>query len=513
VTAWDADVIVAGSGGAGLAAALASSAAGARVLVLERTARFGGTTATSAGIVWVPPGNDRSGARAAAGTSEQALAYLRAVAGPAADEAVLASFAAYAARAVDFLWAEGVRLRATAIADSYPALAGAGSGRSFIPEPFAHAALGAWAPALRRPACPLPYPGGPGEEWFGGAALAGALLAACLRRGVRVLTGHRVCSLVFDAERMAGVAGNGPDGAFQARAPAVILATGGFEWDTRLREAFLPDLIEAQWSAPWNEGDGLRMAQSAGAEVGGAGTAWWYPLLRTRYDDLQEGGRPVYRDASPARNYPGSLVVDRDGRRFADEGQNYHDFVRAFHQPGPAGESRRPAWLVFDRAFLERYGQAAFGTAAPGIRWCHSGAEPEDLAAELAMKPGTLRTTIDRFNAFADALDDADFGRGSSAADLAWGDPALDGPARTLAALRARPLYATRIYAGTSGTTVGPRTDASGRVRAAAGGVIAGLYAAGNVAAAVTGGGNVGAGGTIGPALTFGWLAGQAATR
>ena len=504
VTAWDADVIVVGSGGAGLAAALTASAAGARVLVLERTARFGGTTATSSGIVWVP---------GYAEPGERALAYARAVAGAAADDAVLASFVAHAARAVAFLQAEGMRLRPTGIADSYPDLAGAAVGRSLIAEPFAHAALGAWAAALRRPAYPLSYTGGEGEEWIGGAALAGALLAACLRRGVRVLTGRRARSLVLDADRVAGVIGDEPEGAFEERAPAVILATGGFEWDAGLREARLPGMIEAQWSAPRNEGDGLRMAESAGAEIGGPGTAWWYPLLRTQYNEVQEGGHPIYRDASPARNYPGSLVVDREGRRFANEGQNYHNFVIAFREPGLAGASRTPAWLVFDRAFLERYGQAAFGTKVPDARWCHTGAEPEALAGELDMKPDALRTTLDRFNAFADALDDADFGRGRGAVDLAWGNPALDGPARTLGPLRSRPLYATRVYAGTSGTTVGPRIDAAGHVRSARGGVIPGLYAAGNVAATVTGGGNVGSGGTIGQALTFGWLAGRAATR
>lgn len=509
MAAWD--VIVVGSGGAGLAAALASAAAGARVLVLERTPRFGGTTATSSGIVWVPghPGSPGQGRGTAEG---DAFTYACGVAGPSADHAVLKSFVAHAARAVTFLEAEGMRMRPTGIADSYPGLAGAATGRSLIAEPFDHAVLGEWAAALRCPAYPLPYTGGEGDQWIGGAALAGSLLAACLRRGVRALTGRRVRSLVFDGDRVAGVTGDGAEGTFAERAPAVILATGGFEWDAGLREAHLPGMIEAQWSAPGNEGDGLRMAQSAGAQLGGAGTAWWYPLLRTRPDDVQEGGHPVYRDASPARSYPGSLVVDREGRRFANEGQNYHDFARAFHEPGPAAERRTPAWLVFDQLFLERYGQAAFGTSQPDTRWCHAGAGPGELAGGLGMTPGTLRTTLARFNAAADALDDAEFGRGRGAADLAGGDPALDGPARTLGPLRSRPLYATRVYAGTSGTTVGPRIDAAGRVRSAAGEAIPGLFAAGNVTAAVVAGGNVGAGGTLGPALTFGWLAARTAS-
>jgi len=131
------------------------------------------------------------------------------------------------------------------------------------------------------------------------------------------------------------------------------------------------------------------------------------------------------------------------------------------------------------------------------------------LARRIGVPVGALIATVGRFNAGAEAGRDRDFGRGEGAYDRFVGDPRSARP--TLGALRSAPYFAVPLQPGCLGTKGGPRTDEDGRVRAAAGGFIDGLFAAGNAAASCLGLAYPGAGGTIGPALVFGTRAGESA--
>jgi hypothetical protein len=292
----------------------------------------------------------------------------------------------------------------------------------------------------------------------------------------------------------------------------VVLASGGFERDQDLVRAFLRGPLLAPGGAPTNEGDGLRMALSAGAALGNMSEAWWCPAVAIPGE--QAGGAPYFRMLFLEYTRPGCLMIDQTGKRFADEAQNYNDMGRALLEFSPEFRLPRvPAWLVFDSVFRRRYG---LGQVLPP-----SSEDPEfveradtwpDLGRLMGVPVETLTATIDRFNAQAERGVDLDFGRGASA----WGRHMGDGKAAhpNLAAIRTPPFYAVRLVPGALATKGGPRTDTRARVlRGDGSGPIPGLFAAGNVSASPFGLAYPGGGSTIGPAIVFGWLAGSAAAN
>ncbi len=496
------DVVVCGSGAAGLAAALTAARAGARVVLLERTALVGGTTATSSGLVYAP-GSAKMAEKGVEEDLDAAAGYIAAVAHQPADPERIRSFVEASADVIADLESAGVRFRATGLSDYYPQVAGASSSRAVALEPFPAADLGEWAPLVRR----SPYRALEADgTWSGGTALIGYLLAACLRAGVEVRLKARAVALLRDGDAVTGVHGTDPQGEWDLPARrGVVLATGGYEYDRELLARFLP-AVEGAWSCPGNEGDGLRLAEQAGAELASMGSAQWYPLLRIRDEDRE--GTPRFDDAAPARCLPGSIMVDGDGRRFVNEGANFHDVGRAVNE-NPA----RPAWLIVDGDFLAAYGQRCFGTAGPGTAaWVSAGSIAE-LAAGLELDAGELEQTVKQFNADATNHEDGAFGRGASDFDRGWGDSERAGAAACLAPLSAPPFAATRVYAGLSGTSGGPRTDGSARVLRPDGTAVPGLWAAGNAMASFLGDGCPGSGSTIGPGLVFGALAARDAVR
>jgi 3-oxosteroid 1-dehydrogenase len=318
--------------------------------------------------------------------------------------------------------------------------------------------------------------------------------------------------LIVEGGRVVGVrcdAANGPVRLDARR--GVVLATGGFEWSRELVERFLPAPLEAPGSPPCIEGDGLRMAMAAGAALAAMPEAWWSPMICVP-GETQEGA-PHARMVVSQRLYPHSIVVNRAGRRFANEAKSYHDFGRDLMALDSAKlrPANRPSWLVYDATYRRRYGTACVGPQDPDPPWLQAFATPDALAAAHGIDPDGLRETLRAWNADVARGRDAAFGRGESAYALSKGDRARTGLARTLGALETPPYYAVPLRAGTLGTRGGPLTDADGRVADAFGDVLDGLFAAGNVAASPTGLLYPGAGGTLGFALTFGWRAGLAA--
>ncbi|WP_170322502.1 FAD-dependent oxidoreductase [Acrocarpospora macrocephala] len=486
------DVVVLGSGAAGLAAALSASSSGARVTVLERTAFIGGTSATSTGLVYAP-GSAKMKEKGVTEDLDAALDYLRAVAPQGLDEARAREFLQRAAEVIDFLESHAVPFRPTGLKDYNAGIPGASQSRAVAPESCDPATLGDRAGEIRR----SPYRAlDNGAEWSGGTALIGHLLRACLRAGVTVLTKARGTELVVESGEVTGVVA---DGVTLTAPGGVILATGGFEYNRDLLDRYLPK-VEAAWSSPENTGDGLRLAEAAGAKLAWTGAAQWYALLRLHDEDRE--GTPKYEDASSARCLPGSIIVDRHGRRFANEGANFHDFGRALAQ------ADLPAWLVIDQRFLDIYGPRCFGDRPPAKDRWFTAATPAELGELIGVD---LADTIARFNVDAAELHDSQFGRGSTEFDQSWGDGDNQGPAACLAPLTRPPLQATRVYAGLSGTNGGPLTDTSGRVLDGAERPIPGLFAVGNAAATFLGDGAPGSGSTLGPGLVYGYLAGRAA--
>jgi succinate dehydrogenase/fumarate reductase flavoprotein subunit len=288
-----------------------------------------------------------------------------------------------------------------------------------------------------------------------------------------------------------------------------VLATGGFEWNDQLVAAFLRGPMTGRVSPRTNTGDGLVMAMKAGAALGNMREAWWLPVADVKRSD----GSPATVLVTCERTFPGSIMVNREGKRFTNEAANYNAFGAAFHEMDVSRFAYRnlPCWLVFDQGYYDRYGfgwDAAPGKPAPP--WLASAPSLAALAKEIGVDDHALEATVARWNALVEAGRDADFGRGDSANDTWWGDPTKKGTrAATLGKLARGPFYAVEVKSGCLGTKGGPRVDVTARVLGHDGAPIPGLYAIGNAMASPMGMTYGGAGGTIAPGMVFGFLAGR----
>src|SRR5580692_507607 len=533
------DVVVAGSGAAGMTAALTAAELGLSVVVVEKAGSFGGSTARSGGGIWAP-GNAVLRAAGVTDTPGQARAYLAHVAGadvPAGlREAFLEHGPAVLARTpLRLAWVPGY-------ADYYPeAPGGLARGRSVEPVPMDSRRLGAELARLARPY--LPTPAGVAitqadYRWLSlgprhpRAILAGARVAGRAARGL--VTGHRMLSLgqalaaglraglvrggvpvwldtpmtgleVRDG-RVTGVRATRDGEPVTVRAwRGVLIATGGFERNEEMRRRYQREPAGSQWTtgAPGNTGDGILAGLTLGAATGLMDDAWWGPSIALP-------GGPYFCLAE--RSLPGCVLVNGAGQRFVNESAPYVDAVHAMYDGNTPENPHIPAWLVFDQRYRDRYVFAGLppGRALPR-RWYAAGSvvRAGDLAG-LAQAAGVaadgLAKTVTRFNEFAAAGRDEEFGRGESAYDRYYGDPRVR-PNPNLAPLARPPFYAARIVPGDLGTKGGLRTDSRARVLREDGTVIPGLYAAGNASASVMGHSYAGAGATIGPAMTFGYIA------
>ncbi|RGP41749.1 Fumarate reductase (quinol) [Altererythrobacter insulae] len=534
----DIDVIILGCGAAGMTAALAAHETGAKVALVERFDRIGGTAAISGGVIWVAD-NPRQRAAGMNDSREEALAYFKALDhGDLVDE-TLEAFVDAGPQALEFL--ESIGALSVSLLEGYPDYyldrpgAKPDGGRALDHDLFALGELGEWAeritaieemkPMMLRE---TPLGGGTGvvepeemqrriannERGFG-QAMVGRLLKACLDRGIEPMLGIETHELMRSGDRIVGIKGEKSGEAFELTAnQGVIIATGGFEWDEEKRQAFLRGPMDAPASPPTAQGDGLSLAMHSGAKLGNMTQAWWAPTLVTPdmpWPNGQQRAQPVLIE----RTVPHSILVNRKGERFCNEAANYSALAGAFHAFDPQSYDypNLPAWLIFDENFVERYPIGPRLPGQPVPDWVTCANSLEHLADKLGISGAALAATVSRFNGFADAGHDPDFDRGTSAYDHFYGDRSREGTAVTLGPIGRAPFYAVEIRMGLLGTNGGPRTDASARILGHDGARIEGLFGAGNAIACPTGGIYAGAGGTLGPALTFGYLAGRSAAK
>lgn len=529
----DTDVIVAGSGAAGLTAALTAANLGLRVLLVEKAPVLGGTTVVSGGSVWAPANRPLA---EAGGEDSRAdgLHYLRRLALGRTDDDLLVRFVDTVNPMLDYVSAHtGLVFEANlAHPDYQPDLPGArDGGRTLQGGLFDTRRLGELAARLRPTHSTVPATKLELDEWgmdtldrwdwaliaqrvsdgvVGmGAALVGELLLAGVRAGVQVRTGAPVKRLLVSDGAVRGAVVGGPDGEESVSARAVVLASGGFEWDEQLVGAFLGVPMVAPASPPSNDGDGLRMAMAVGAALGNMSEAWWGPMLDVvgdRYDD-----RPLHRPTSGLRALPGGIIVNRRGRRFVDEAMNYNDFGKtlATFDPSAYDYANLPCWLVFDQRFRESYSVGTVTPDAPTPPWMARAETLALLAEQVGIDPAGLTDQVGRFNLPAEDGQDPEFGRGTTTYDRYRGDPRAQ-PHRNVRPLGAGPYYAVQLHLGCLGTKGGPLTDVDGRVLDVAGAPIPGLHACGNVAASPFGPGYPGGGATLAAGMTFGYLSGLA---
>jgi 3-oxosteroid 1-dehydrogenase len=549
------DLIVVGSGAAGMTAALAAACAGLQPLLLEKAARVGGTTARSGGAVWIPD----SAQHAAAGRApdrDKARRYLDALVGTAADPALRSAYLDAGPAMLAWLERESsVRFDdSPAEPDYHSEIPGAADGgRVLRPRPFDGRRLGADFGLLASPIPELTVLGGMmvtrpeaarllrlpwsadawrlaarlalrhagdrlghtrGTRLVLGNALAASLLHSLRDRRVPIRLDTTFAGLLTGAGgRVDGVSVHGPDGERTLAARlGVILAGGGFPANPALRERYLPEPTPSYTPAAEGcTGDTLISAQQAGAVLAGdADNALWFPVsVRARGD----GSTAVWPHIID-RAKPGLIAVDAHGRRFANEAQSYHAFGRAAYDAYRRGQPCIPATLICDRTFLWRYG---LGLVRPHARrldallesgYLLRGDTPRQLAGAAGIDPDGLEATISRHNAFARTGTDQDFGKGSRVYDRSNGDPEHR-PNPCVGPIATGPFYAVRVRPAPLATSLGIRADARGRALDASGQPIPGLWACGNDMASPFGGSYAGAGAQIGPAMVFGYLAGR----
>lgn len=534
----DVDVIVLGCGAAGMTAALAAHETGASVALIERFDRIGGTAAVSGGVIWVA-NNPRQQAAGMADSREEALAYFRALDHGDLVDDTLEAFVDRGPEALAFL--ENIGALKVSLLEGYPDYymdrpgAKPQGGRALDHDLFALGELGEWAgriTAIEEPKPMMlretPLGGGTGvvdpeelgrrmkndERGFGQAMVA-RLLKACLARGIEPITGVMTRELVRDGGRITGIAGEKDGEPFSLGARGgVVVATGGFEWDEDMRQAFLRGPMDAPASPPTARGDGLALAMQAGARLGNMTQAWWAPTLVTP-DAPWSGGEQRAQPVLIERTVPHSIMVNRKAQRFCNEAANYSALAGAFHAFDPQSYDylNLPAWLVFDENYVERYPIGPRLPGQPVPDWVARADTLEGLAQRLGLDPVALAETVARFNRHCAAGEDPDFQRGTAAYDHFYGDRSREGAAVTLGPIERGPFYAVEIRMGLLGTNGGPRTDGAARILGHDGNPLPGLFGAGNAIACPTGGIYAGAGGTLGPAITFGYIAGRSAAK
>lgn len=551
MTGQEYDVVVVGSGAAGMVAALTAAHQGLSTVVVEKAPHYGGSTARSGGGVWIPNNEilKRDGVK---DTPEAARTYLHKIIGDVVPAEKIDTYLDRSPEMLSFVlkhsplklcWVPGY-------SDYYPETPGGKpTGRSVEPKPFNAKKLGVDEKGLEPPYGKVPmnmvvmqqdyvrlnqlkrHPRGvlrslkvgvrsvwanaTGKNLVGmGRALIAPLRIGLQQAGVPVQLNTALTDLYVEDGVVRGVYIVDPRDTsaepqlIRARR-AVILGSGGFEHNEQMRVKYQRAPITTEWTvgAVANTGDGILAAEKQGAALEFMEDSWWgptVPLVDSPWFALSE------------RNSPGSIIVNMAGKRFMNESMPYveachHMYGGEYGQGAGPGENI-PAWLIFDQQYRDRF---IFAGLQPGQRipkkWLESGVivkadTLEELAAKTGLPADAFAATIDRFNGFARSGVDEDFHRGESAYDRYYGDP-TNKPNPNLGEIKHGPYYAAKMVPGDLGTKGGVRTDLVGRVLRDDDSVIEGLYAAGNVSSPVMGHTYPGPGGTIGPAMTFGYLA------
>ena len=535
------DFVAVGSGGGSMCAALALRAAGRRVLILEKTSLVGGTTAISGGVMWIPANRYMKEA-GIEDSADLANAYLDVVVGdqpdtPGASRARRRAYVDQAPRMLDFLVAQGVRLRRMPSWPDYFDAPGASvPGRAVVSELFDIKRLGEWTRKLRPGFLPLPANldeamqlplikrSWPAKKVLGrilgraiadkltgrkrataGQALQGQLLHAALQAGVEIRLDTPVKRLLLENGRVTGVIveQGGIEKSIQARL-GVLLNAGGFARNQTMLDRYIPGTSTA-WSSAIeaDTGEIIEEGMRIGAAVAQMGERIGMQI------SLPPGSEKLVIKAAMQNdmNKPHAIVVDQTGVRFARESASHPEFSECMRQRGAT-----PIWMIFDSQYLATYMLAGTmpGSKKPQAWLDQKFLRHADSLAALARECGidstALNATVTRFNGFVRDGRDADFHRGDSAYDRWVGDP-LHRPSNTLGSIEKAPFYAIRIYAGDVGTYGGLLTDEHARVLKSDGSPIPGLYATGTSTASVMGRVEPGAGGSIGPTLTWAYVA------
>ena len=561
---WDhtVDLLVVGSGNGALTAALCAFEMGlTNVLVIEKQAKYGGTSALSGGGVWIP-GNRYARAAGADDSFDAAREYLsHTLPAGVVPEPIIDTYLREGPRMVDFLH-ERTRVRYVTLdhyPDYYSMLPGARHGhRSMEPEPIDRDLLGEhgdtlidthhmmWLfdriaftqveaqllmgrmPGWKQLAAKLVWDYLRDVPWrlkhrrsrrlCTGCAGVARLRLSMIDRNMPLWLNSALTQLITDdGGRVTGAEIKREGSTLRIRTQrGVVLAAGGFEHNQAMRETYLPKPTNAAWSAgtPGNTGEVMVEAMRLGAATAQMNGAWWCSTITVP-------GEPCPRLSIIEKSLPGNCVVNRAGKRIANESQNYMAYQLALFAQHSEHNPAVPSWMIFDARFRAAYFVGPLLTASfkPDFTlpksWFDSGLITKAMSIrELAQKTGIdadgLQQTIDNMNRFARSGRDEELQRGDAEYDRYYGDPTVQ-PNPCLAPIEKPPFYAMRIDPGDFGTQGGLVINTDAQVLKSDGTPIPGLYACGNITAATLPT-YPGPGSTLGPAMTFAWQAAKHAS-
>lgn len=527
VSSWpkQLDLLVIGSGCAGLTSALVAAHGGASVAIIEKAPHLGGTTAAGGGVMWAP-NNHLMGKRGYTDSVEAATDYIRASTKGKLSEEESRWYIENSSAAVRFL-DDNTRVDYVPLArpDYHGGLPGnTDGGRGLDHKPFDPSVIPGLKEVVRQPTY-LPLISMDERDQLHGTAPDPTLLEERAAAGVRTMGGALASALIASAwdvgihiaNNSAATALTKTDSGWAVEventtinATNVVIASGGFEWSKQLTNTLLKFPI-TPISAPSNTGDGLKLGMSVGAAIAETSDIWGVPVITAHgatYDGISSG-----RMGNVEATLPGSIVVNKKGQRFVNEALNYHDFSRVFANidPDTAEFANLPAYLVMDADFVSKYpvaGNPVFDREEEAPEWMVRAGSIDKLAQQLGVDAQGLQATVEKFNADAQRGEDTLFGRGSAEEDRHLGDPKNE-PNPCLAPLTKGPFYAIELHPGVLGTAGGIETNLNGQVVDWEGNAIAGLYAAGNCSATVFKDAYPGGGATIGSAITRAYAVGQ----
>lgn len=549
------DVLVVGSGaGALTAAAVARNEGADRVLVVEKSDEYGGTSAMSGGGIWIP-NSYYAQAEGVEDSPEEALKYMKDVIGDEVDEERMRCYVEQAKEMLKYMDENThVKFETVPYSDYYPERPGGKEGhRTHQPVPMHAKFLKENFESLRMPPPQTMVAGrftmtmkegrmfltqAPGWKLMAmmmalkyfldipgrlkgsrsrrltmGNALIGRLRRTLMERNVDVMLKTSMVELIeFEGEVVGAVIERDGKQVRVRTRKGVLLGCGGFEHNQEMREQYLPQPTSPEWSGSQvnNTGDGIRAGMSVGAKTDLMEHAWWAPSVR-----VPAYPRPYVIFAE--RSLPGLVIVNKAGKRFANEAAPYLESGKAFYDANSDEAPTVPSYVVFDATFRHKF---PFGPVLPGYTQPDAAVSKkvwevlqkadtiEALAEKIGVDAEGLKETVERNNKFAETGVDEDFHRGESYYDRYYGDQG-NKPNPCIAPIAKAPYYAIPIYPGDIGTKGGLLTNNDGQVVNEAGEPIVGLYAVGNCAASVMGSKYPGAGSTLGPAMTFGYLAGK----
>lgn len=551
---FECDLIVVGSGAAGLSCAITAKKRGLDVVVLEKEPVFGGTTALSGGVLWIPL-NHHGRKQNAADTVEAVRTYMMQETGSYFDEAAVQAFVENGPKMVEFFEREtAMKFIPTLYPDYHPDVpGGVDIGRSILAEPYDIRGLGKDMPRLKLPLRTITFIGmmfnssnADLKHFFratksltsfvyvakrlanhikelvlyrrainvtSGNALAARLAKSALDLGIPILTSTPAKQVLMEGDKAVGVqvAGEGGERRITAR-HGVVLACGGFPHDVkRIAQAYPHLRSGGEHLSPTpvsNTGDGVAMAEAAGGvvDIRFKDTSAWMPVSRVVFPDGEVGVFPHLLD----RYKPGVIGVLRNGKRFTNESNSYHDVGAAMIE-ACRGQKETAMWLVCDKTTLSKYGLGYVKPAPMPIGrfikngYLFEGKTLADLARATGIDAAGLEEAVREYNVHAVKGEDPAFGRGRTSFNRYLADPD-NRPNPCVAPVQNGPFYAVKVIMGDLGTFDGVQTSVVGEVKKRDGSVISGLYAVGNDRASIMGGNYPGAGITHGPNMTFGYV-------